>query len=534
MKETEIILGLLLAVAALAWVANRLRVPYPILLVIGGLGLSFIPHLPAVTLRPDLVFVLFLPPILYYAGLHTSWRDFRANIRPISLLAVGLVLFTTVAVAVAAHQIVGMSWATAFVLGAIISPPDAVAATAILQRLRVPRWVVTILEGESLVNDATALVTYQFAVAAVVTGVFSLPHASLRFVLAAVGGVIVGLLAGLVIAWIRPRLRDSSVEHIVSLLTPYVAYLPAEWLHVSGVLAVVTCGIYIARRLGRITTADIRLRSWAVWDAFIFLLNGLVFILIGLQLPQIIKQVPAGTLGQVIAWPIIIAIVAIAARFAWVYPATYVPRALSRKIRARFPAQPPQHVFVTAWTQMRGVVSLAAALALPRYLADGTTAFPDRDLIAFLTFGVILVTLVGQGLTLPALIRALKLDRAGDEQADEENTARYLAALAAVERLDTLGANDAAAAAALQRARAEYDERIAYYSRSMSPAGDDASMLLACESSADVIRQAIQAQRDMLGRLRDQGVIGDDVLRHLEHELDHEEARRIEEDANSP
>jgi CPA1 family monovalent cation:H+ antiporter len=532
--EVEIILGLLLAVAAVAWVANRLRIPYPILLVIGGLGLSFVPRLPTVALRPDLVFVLFLPPILYYAGLHTSWRDFRANIRPISTLAVGLVLFTTVAVAIAAHYVVGMSWATSFVLGAIISPPDAVAATAILQRLRVPRRVVTILEGESLVNDASALVTYQFAVAAVVTGAFSLPWASMHFVIDAIGGVGIGLLAGLVVAWVRPRLRDSSVEHIVSLLTPYVAYLPAEWLGVSGVLAVVTCGIYIARRLGRITTADVRLRSWAVWDAFIFLLNGLVFILIGLQMSNIIKRVPANMLAEKLGGAVLIAVVAIVARMVWVPTVAYVPRVLFPRLRQLEPiAPPPRNVFIVAWTQMRGVVSLAAALALPEFLADGTTPFPDRPLIAFLTFGVILVTLVGQGLTLPALIRALGLDRAGNEQADEENTARYLAALAAIERLDTLGANDAAAATALQRARAEYDERIAYYSRTISPDGDGvagaATIILACDSGEEVMRQAIQAQRDMLGRLRDQGVIGDDVLRHLEHELDHEEARLVEE-----
>jgi len=419
------------------------------------------------------------------------------------------------------------------VLGAIISPPDAVAATAILQRLRVPRRVVTILEGESLVNDATALVTYQFAVAAVVTGAFSLPRASLQFFIAAIGGVIIGLLAGMLVAWIRPRLRDSSVEHVVSLLTPYAAYLPAEWLHVSGVLAVVTCGIYIARRLGRITTAETRLRAWAVWDAVIFLLNGLVFILIGLQMSDIIQHVPAGTRPQIIGWPVMIAIVAILARFAWVPTVAYVPRILIPRLRRLDPVPPPpENVFVVAWTQMRGVVSLAAALALPMYCADGVTRFPDRDLIAFLTFGVILVTLVGQGLTLPAIIRALKLDRVSNEQLDEENTARYLAALAAIERLDTLGANDAAAAAALQRARAEYDDRIAYYSRTINPdidgGGANGGMLIACSSSEQVMRQAIQAQRDMLGRLRDQGVIGDNVLRQLEHELDHEEARMLD------
>lgn len=523
MHGTEIILALLVLVAALAWLANRLRLPYPILLVIGGLGLAFVPHLTMVELRPDHVFVLFLPPILYYAGINTSWRDFKANIRPISYLAIGLVLFTTVLVAVAARSMFPeMSWASAFLLGAIISPPDAVAATAILQRLRVPRRVVVILEGESLVNDATALVTYQFAVAAVLTGAFSLTQASLQFVLAGVGGVVIGLLAGVVIAWVRPRLRDPSVENVVSLLTPYVAYLPADWMHLSGVLAVVTCGIYISRRLGRITTAQMRLRAYAVWDSVIFLLNGIVFILIGLQVSRILKVAPVGSMGFVIGFPLAISAVAILARLLWVIPASYIPRILNRKLHRDDPVPPFRQVLLIAWTQMRGVVSLAAALALPT-LTNAGDKFPQRDLIIFVAFGVILVTLVIQGLTLPLLIRALKIDTGTDESADEEVTARYLAALAAIEKLDALGAHDAKAVAALQRLRALYDDRIAYYSRLMNPTGED--NLLSVDTADQALRAAIAAQRDMLLRLRDQGVIGDEVLRLLEQELDHEESR---------
>jgi CPA1 family monovalent cation:H+ antiporter len=517
MHETETILGLLVLVAALAWLANRLRVPYPIPLVVGGLVMAFVPHLPKVELDPHLVFVLFLPPILYYAGTHTSWRDFKANIRPIAFLAIGLVLFTTLAVALTAHFAAGMSWAAAFVLGAIVSPPDAVAATAILQRLGVPRRVVTILEGESLVNDATALVTYQFAVAAVVSGKFSLSAAAVKFVAAGTGGVVVGLLAGMLIAWVRPRLREPLVENAVSLLTPYVAYLPAEWLGLSGVLAVVTCGIYIARRLGRISTAQVRLRAYAVWDTVIFILNGLIFILIGLQISRI-----SWTRGWA-NYAVFVSLAAIAARFAWVYPATYVPRRISRRLRERDPAPRPANTFLLAWTQMRGVVSLAAALALPFELGKGGPPFPHRDLILFITFGVILITLVVQGLTLPAVIRALKIKATGDETADEEVTARYLAALAAVERLDALGARNAGAAAALQRLRATYDDRIDYFSRLMNPNHDN--VLLTTETADQTVRAAIGAQREMLIRLRDQGVIGDDVLRLLEQELDHEESR---------
>jgi CPA1 family monovalent cation:H+ antiporter len=519
MHETETILGLLVLVAALAWLANRVRVPYPIFLVIGGLAMAFVPRLPKVELDPHHVFVLFLPPILYYAGTHTSWRDFKANLRPITQLAVGLVLFTTVAVAVTAHYAAGMGWPAAFVLGAIVSPPDAVAATAVLQRLGVPRRVVTILEGESLVNDATALVTYQFAVATVVLGHFSLGAAAWKFIIAGAGGIGVGLMAGMFIAWIRPRLREPSVENAVSLLTPWVAYLPADWAGLSGVLAVVTCGIYIARRLGRITTAQVRLRAYAVWDAVIFILNGLIFILIGLQ----ISRIAGRTTWGVVLLTVTISIVAIVARFAWVFPSTLLPRKLSARIRERDPVPPMRNVFLVGWTQMRGVVSLAAALALPRYLYDGGPPFPHRDLILFITFGVILITLVFQGLTLPAVIRALKIDPGGDENADEEVTARYLVALAALERLDALGAGNAGAAAALQRLRATYDDRIDYFSRMMRPDGEN--VLLCCEAADEPERAAIAAQREMLIRLRDQGVIGDDVLRLVEQELDHEESR---------
>ena len=539
MHEIETILGLMLYVAAVAWAATRLRISYPILLVIGGLALSFIPGLPHVALRPDLVFLLFLPPLLYYAALLTSWRDFKANLRPISLLAIGLVLFTTCAVAAVAHWMVpGIPWAAAFVLGAIVSPPDAIAATAITQRLPVPKRVITILEGESLVNDASALVAYRVAVAAVVTGAFSLPEATLQFVVASVGGVVVGLGAGMLVAWVRPRIRDDSVETVFSLLTPYLSYLPAEWLHVSSVLSVVTCGLYIARRLDQITTARVRLRAFATWESLIFLLNGLVFILIGLQMSRIVRTSGGASIARAAGHAAVVSVVAITVRMLWVATATYVPRLLSPGLRERDPAPPWQQVFVIAWTGMRGVVSLAAALALPMTLSDNVTAFPRRDLIIFITFGVILCTLVLQGLTLPALIRWLRFDGTAGARDDEETMARYLAALAAVERLDTL----APAASArgpdgrerLARVRAAYDERVAYFSRLLgndptSPDGAGAAALdpatLACETTEGMEREAIAAERQMVLRLRDQGVIGDEVMRRIQSELDHEESR---------
>jgi CPA1 family monovalent cation:H+ antiporter len=432
MNPIETILALLVAVAALAWVAARVGVAYPILLVLGGLAIGFVPGLPQVALNPDYVFVLFLPPLLYYAALLTTWRDFRANLRPISLLAVGLVIFTTVLVAAAAHYLIpGLSWAAAFVLGAIVSPPDAVAATAVTQRLRVPRRIVVILEGESLVNDATALVAYRFAIAAAAAGTFSLGGAGLEFVKVAVGGVAVGYAVGVAVAWIRQRLGDDSVESIVSLLTPYAAYLPAERMHVSGVLAVVTTGIYLSRRLPMISSARVRLRMYATWETLVFLLNGLIFILIGLQLRGILERLRADDqpLGQLIAYAAAISAVAIAVRMLWVFPATYLPRLLSRRLRERDPSPPVGNVFVVAWTGMRGIVSLAAALAVPLKIPGTETPFPGRDLILFITFGVILATLVVQGLTLPPVIRWFKLTEDGEEK-DEESTARYLGALA--------------------------------------------------------------------------------------------------------
>ena len=541
LHDIQTILGLLLAVVALAWAAARLQISYPILLVIGGLALGFVPRLPDVGLRPDVVFLVFLPPILYYAAILTSWRDFKANLRPISLLAIGLVLITTCFTAAVAHWLIpGMDWATAFVLGAIISPPDAVAATTVTQRLRVPKRVVTILEGESLVNDASALIAYRAAVAVVAgtshvgAGLTFVGGASLQFVVAAAGGVAMGLLAGLVIAWVRPRLRDPSVETAVSLLTPYVAYLPAEWLHLSGVLSVVTCGLYVSRRLNQISTARVRLRAFATWETLVFLLNGLIFILIGLQLPRVVAGLDGISLRRAAAYAAVISLVAVLVRMLWVFPATYLPRILFRRLRERDPAPPWRAVFVIAWTGMRGIVSLAAALALPLTLADGTTPFPRRDLIIFITFGVILVTLVFQGLTLPFIIRALRLSDAEDDADDEEVTARYLGALAAVERLDNLTPLGASAKERLGRVRATYDERIAYYSRQLAPDGDGNGSgapdpaALACETGEDIEREALAAERQMIVRLRDQGVIGDEVLRRIQQELDHEESRLAE------
>jgi monovalent cation/hydrogen antiporter len=529
MHEIEIILGLLVVVAAFAWLAARLKVPYPILLVLAGLGIGFIPGLPHITLRPDLVFLLFLPPILYYAGLMTSWRDFRANAGPISMLAIGLVLFTICAVAVVAHRIVvGMTWPAAFVLGSIVSPPDAVAATAILQRMRIPKRIIIILEGESLVNDAMALVAYRFAVTALVYGTFSLGQASLQVLIVPIGGIALGYVVGRLIVWVRPRVHDIGVESMISLLTPFIAYLPAENLHLSGVLAAVTAGLYVGRRVPQITTGQQRIRLYGVWETFIFIINGLVFILIGLQLPGILERLNGYNIPTLIEYTALISTVAVVARFAWVYTTTYLPRLLSRRLRQRDPAPPPAAIFAVAWIALRGIVSLATALALPLTLAD-KTPFPSRDLIQFITFGVIFFTLVAQGLTLPTLIRALAL-KGDDIEEHEEALARLEAAHAALARLEVLAFTDETAADLIAKIREPYDQRVQYLStitgRLRSINGEeDGEVMPSCRTTDEVLSYAITAEREMLINLRDAGTISDDVLRRVQQDLDLQEAK---------
>lgn len=360
MPEIEVILGLLVAVAVLATLASRLRVPYPILLVLGGLVLGFVPGLPRVELPPDLVFLIFLPPLLYVSALFTSWRDFRANLRPISLLAVGLVIFTTCAVAAVAHATVeGLTWPAAFALGAIVSPTDAVAATTVAQRLGVPRRIVTVLEGESLVNDATGIVAYRIAVAAVTAGVFSLWEAGLSFVVGSIGGVLVGLAIGRAVLWARRYAsQDPSIQNTISLLTPFAAYLLAEelptylWeqlhdrfgfpgeLHFSGVLAVVSAGLYLGRRGSDVITSSTRLQGYAVWELVTFLLNGLIFILIGLQLQYIVEGLSEYSMAELALYAALISLTVVLVRVLWVFPATYLPRILSRRLRERDPSPP--------------------------------------------------------------------------------------------------------------------------------------------------------------------------------------------------
>ena len=424
----ELILALLAVVVVLGIAARRLGIPDPVLLVVGGLVLSLQPWAPGFVLDPQIVFLLFLPPLLYSAAFRTPWRAFRAQLRAITMLAVGLVLFTTAAVALVAHYAVGMPWAVACVLGAIVSPPDAVAAIAVTQKVRVPKLVTTILEGESLLNDASALVALRFAVAAVTTGAFSLLDASAMFVLVSAGGVAIGVAGGWLVirlhTWLdRKNLVDVKLTITITLLTPYAVYLTAEHLHLSGVLAAVTAGLWVGNRCEQVFSEELYDEASAVWEWIEFLLNGLIFILVGFALRHILDNMsgqfaPEELLGHT---ALIVGAV-IAARLAWMLPGAYLPRWLDRRFGVPTPYPPLRNVLVVGWTGMRGVVSLAAALALPLTTSAGAP-FPYRDLIVFFTFWVIFGTLVGQGLTLPLLIRGLGVTAPPDDTEKENDGA---------------------------------------------------------------------------------------------------------------
>jgi Na+/H+ antiporter len=403
-----------------------------------------------------------------------------------------------------------------------VSPPDAVAATAVIRRLSVPLRIQTILEGESLVNDATALVALQFAVAALMTGSFSISHAALRFVWVASGGIGFGLLVGWVIRWVHRHLDDPPVQITISLLTPFLAYLPAERLHFSGVLATVTAGIYLGWHSPLIVTARYRLQAFAFWEMVVFLLNGFIFVVIGLQLPGVLRALNGESLMALIDDALIICAAVVVSRIAWVVPATYLPRLLSKKLRARDPIPPWQHVALVAWSGMRGVVSLAAAFALPFTLSDGTP-FPGRNYILFFTFCVILFTLVFQGLTLPLLIRTLGIK--GDGLTDEEErSARVEANKAALSLINNLAGNGDYPADVVDRLRIEYDDRLAQLDL-CARSTEDCSGGIATPQYERLQQEALNAERSTIIRLRNERVINDVALRRIQRDLDLAEAR---------
>jgi CPA1 family monovalent cation:H+ antiporter len=521
-RTVEAFVALLLAVAALGFIARKIKLPYPILLVAGGLVLGLVPGVPRVRLNPDLIFFCFLPPLLFPAALFTSWRDFRFNLRPILLLAIGLVLFTTCSVAFLAHALLGLPLAAAFVLGAIVSPPDAIAAEAIAERLSIPRRIVAILEGESLVNDATALVALRFAVAAVATGSFSVVRAGGEFLLVAAGGIAIGLAVGWLAAKLHRHIDDPPVEVTLSLLTPFVAYILAERCTVSGVLAVVTAGLYLGWRTPEITTSSTRLQGGPFWNMVEFLLNGFVFIFIGLELPQALRAFSAESLRQLVWSALIITLAVILVRVLWVFPATYLPRLLFKSIRRRDPYPAWQHVTIVAWTGMRGVVSLAAALALPLNLANGAP-FPARDTILFLTFTVIMATLVVQGLSLPFLIRRLGVK--DDNQTEkEERDARLKANQAALARLREIAERDPSKADALERLRIEYEDRLRQL-ESYEPESASNERRLFSSEYENLSFEALRIERQIILKLRNEALINDEVLRRIQRDLDLAEER---------
>jgi Na+/H+ antiporter len=520
----ELFVICLTAVALLALLAKKLRIAYPIVLVIGGLLLGLTPRLPKVELSPDFIFLFFLPPLLFPAALFTSWRDFRDNLRPILLLAIGLVLFTTAAVGFIAHHFMGLPLAAAFVLGAIVSPPDAIAAAAIAERLRIPRRIVAILEGESLVNDATALVAYRFAIAAVLTASnsFSATNAVFQFLLIGAGGIAIGIGIGWIAAQFHCRVNDPPIETTVSFLTPFVAYILAERLHVSGVMSVVAAGLFLGWRTPEITNPGTRLQGGPFWGMIEFILNGFVFILIGLKLPDAVRALHGESLARLVAYALLISLAVIVIRIAWVFPATYLPRLLFKKIRMRDPFPPWRHVTLVAWTGMRGVVSLASALAIPLTLSNGAP-FPGRDLILFLTFVVILATLVVQGLSLPFLIRALNIkdDRSTER---EEHRARLEANRAALKRLTQITETDPAKADARDRLRIEYEDRVRQL-ESFDPADGHSHWNTFSREYENLSLETLGVERKVILTLRNKSVINDEVLRRIQHDLDLAESR---------
>ena len=509
------LLALLAALGVLLALAAVLKVPVPVLLVSGGLALSFIPGLPTIVLPPDIVLVALLPPLLYSAAFFTSLRDLRANLRPISLLAFGLVGVTMTGVAVVAHAWLGLSWAAAFTLGAVVSPTDALAVTELAGRVALPRRIVAILEGESLLNDGTALVLYKAAVGAAIGSGFSLLSTSAHLVLNVVGGIAVGLGVGYVVRQVRRRIEDPPIEIALAVLTGYLAFLPAAAIGVSGVLAAVTAGVYMGWYTPELTNVDTRLTGNAFWEILTFLVNALLFVLVGLQLRPITHALSGSR--DYVADAALVCVAVIVLRLVWVPIFTYVPRFLFRRIRERDPYPPWQAPVVISWSGSRGGVSLAAALALP-------TGFPDRDLIVLVTFCVIVVTLVGQSMTLPWLIRAIHLPSDDDGAAREDAKARIKAAEAALARLEELEAEGAVLPESAERLRGAYGFRVNRF-RERLDGGGNGEVEERSARYQRVRRELLDAERSAVVSLRNAGLINDDVMNRVQRDIDLEASR---------
>ncbi len=525
MGQIESLIFLLGAAALLAQLARVLKVPYPILLVVGGLGLGFVPVFPVVQLDPEVIFIVFLPPLLNAAAFFSSPLDLRAHLRPIVLLAFGLVLLTTVVVAAVAHFVVGLPWAVSFVLGAILSPTDPVAAEAIFRRLGVPERVGTVVGGESLVNDGTALVAFRVALVAVGGGAFSVWGAGLNLLLVGGGGIVVGLVLALAILPLWARLREPSIMITFSVLIPYGVYILAEEvLHVSGILAVVAYGLFQGWRAPRLFhNASTRIQALAFWGVLIFVLEALLFILVGQQLPGIVGELSEYSFAQVLFYAVLIYVAVLGARFLWFFTTPYLHPILDRVLPNTYLRGPWRERLVMSWSGMRGAVSLAAALAVPVTI-EGTT-FEGRDLVLFFTFAVILATLVLQGLTLPLLIRSLRLKDDGKEGTLMELRARLEGARAALERLDRICENERVPDGAREQMRDQYDVRIERYEAGIEAGGATEEYSESSSTWRRWRRDLIGAERDALLSMRDRGDISPEVMRRIERDLDLEESR---------
>ncbi|MGA8691525.1 MAG: Na+/H+ antiporter [Methyloceanibacter sp.] len=520
----QVLILLLAVVVAVAVIANRLKIPPAILLVLTGVLLALVPGLPPLQLAPELVLLLVLPPVIYTSAFLMSWREFRFNLRPITLLSVGCVVFTTLAVAGAAHWLMDLDWPVGFVLGAIVSPPDAIAPLSIARRMEIPRRILVILEGEGLANDATALILYRFAVGAVSVGVFSFAQASGMFAAIVAGEIVWGIGVGWLMLRLRRWVNDPLIEIMLSVLTPFLAFWPPEHLGGSGVLATVTAGLYVSWNGPRLISAATRLQGVFFWEFFTYVIEGMVFLITGLQARTVISRIGDYPLSQLVISVAVITAVVIVARFVWIFPATYMPRWLFPAIRRMDPSPPWQWPFVLAFTGVRGIVSLAAALAIPFATSTGQP-FPYRDLILFLTFSVILITLVGQGLMLPWVIRELGLSHAGRKERElneaEERKARFEAVEAAIERLDQLAAERNLSPDVIEAARYQQQDRLKHAENRSD--GEDA-MRGHAELHDEVERLLIAAERTRINDLFRSGKLKDGARRRIERELDMREA----------
>jgi Na+/H+ antiporter len=519
-----VIAALFVSAAGLNALANWLNVPYPIPLVLGGLLLGLLPGIPDIRLNPELVLLVFLPPLLYSSSFFADLRALRTDARVISLNAIGLVLLTTGAVAVIGHELLGLPWAVSFALGAIVSPTDPAAATATMRRVGAPRRMVNVLEGESLFNDATALVAYKVAVAAAVGASVSAGHTMVEFFGDAAGGIAIGLAVGWCIAEVRKRVSDLNTELTISLFSAYGAFIPADQLGFSGVLAVVACGVYLGFRAPEIASPESRMQAYGLWSILTFLLNAALFILVGLQLPTIVRGLSGRPAGEVIGYAAAVCAAVIAIRFLWTFTVTLVIRALDRR-----PSQLARRAswrtrVIASWAGMRGAVSLAAALALPLRTHAGAP-LPGRALIQFITFALILVTVVGEGLTLPLLIRRLGAIDDGTEEESEELRARLTIARAALERVDELGEEDWTRDGSIERTRRLYEFRQRRFKIRAGKIEDEDGLEEGSLAYQRMMHEIYAAQRHALVELRNSRQISSDVMRRVEHELDLEESR---------